>query len=121
MRVELLRLMQNYHPVLNSPGRILGIGAVIVLFFAVLFPLTGPIETSAGQIIDFNPVEDPVAYFRFSFPLGLHLSVRTFTLVGTTEITSGGFNDFLVDLEALTGMVFFALLVASLVNVANSQ
>ena len=104
------------------PWRIVWTAFVVILTFALLFPFTGGFaKTTPDRAVTYtvsDPLGTPAWFLVSAFTESLHLSVQTFTLVGAEGLVPMGATRFLVDLEALLGMGFLALLVASLIREA---
>lgn len=109
---------------LPQPRYVVAASLVVIVVFALLFPLVGHVEDTTlpegeralGFLIE-SPSEQPGYYATVVFPRLLHLSVSTFTLVGSSALHPVGTGArLLADLEALLGYVFLAALVASLVR-----
>lgn len=113
--------MDIRRPTTASPWRVAGAALAVILLFAVSFPFVGgiaePIPNENNVVIykltlsDFSPY-----YAALIFLKSLHLSVQTFTLAGSTDLTPLAGARFLADAESLLGMAFLALFTASLVG-----
>jgi hypothetical protein len=103
-----------------NPWRLFAVAVAVILAFAVLFPFAGGFVDTTGDTSITYTVSDafdaPASFVATVLAKSFHLSVLTFTLVGAEGLAPVGVTRFLVDLEALLGMGFLALLVASLIR-----
>ena len=103
-----------------SPLRVVSASAAVILVFAFLFPLVGAIANpvTGAQVGGFDGtvlLDSPSFYIGIVLSTSLHLSVQTFTTVGS-HLRPTGAAQYLVDLESLLGVALLGLLWASLIR-----
>jgi hypothetical protein len=118
---ELSRWTMKYG---SSPYRVLLTSLVVVVVFALLFPLTGGIqETQAGSTITYS-IDDPENAPRWWLAMvlfkSLYFSVVTFATLGLGDIQPIGTTArFLAGAESVIGSLLAALLVFVLARIVT--
>jgi len=110
---ELSRWVMRYG---DSPYRVLLTGLAVIVFFAIMYPLTGGImETQGEQSLTYqikNPEEAPQWWLARVMLKSLYFSAVTFTTLGYGDIQPiGAWARFMAGIEALLGSMLAALLV----------
>lgn len=108
----------------ESPFRILATSLVVIVAFAVLFPLTGGIQEVQGARTLTYSLEDPQEAPRWWLGRvlleSLYFSVITFTTLGYGDIQPiGPWARFLAGAEALVGALLAALFVFVLARIVT--
>ncbi len=102
-RAELSRWTLLYG---ESPWRIIATGLVIVLVFALLYPLGG-LEPAEGTPVTYETIaEQPTLLFD-----SIYFSTLTFTTLGMGDYQPSGIAQVLTTLQTAVGAVLIALLV----------
>lgn len=102
-RAELSRWTLLYG---ESPWRIIATGLVVVLVFALLYPLGG-LEPASGEPVTYETIaEQPALLFD-----SIYFSTLTFTTLGMGDYQPSGVAQVLTTLQTATGAVLVALLV----------
>lgn len=102
-RAELSRLTLLYG---ESPWRIIATGLVVVLVFALLYPLGG-LEPAEGTPVTYETIaEQPALVFD-----SIYFSTLTFTTLGMGDYQPNGIAQVLATLQTALGAVLIALLV----------
>ena len=118
---ELSRWVARYG---SSPYRVLLTSAIVIVGFALLFPLTGGIQEIQGnQAITYsleNPEDAPQWWIARVVFKSLYFSMVTFATLGYGDIQPiGAGARFLAGLEALLGALLAALLVFVLARIVT--
>ena len=103
-----------------NPLHVAAVSAFVMLLFAFPFPVVGFIvDPVAGEAVGGYRLTtlftNPGFYLTVVFDTSLHLSVQTFTTVGSS-LRPAGTARLLVDLESLLGVALIGLLWASLIR-----
>lgn len=120
-RQELSRWVMRYG---DSPFRILGSALVVIVVFALLFPLTGGIQEIQGErtltySIE-NPEDAPQWWIGRVLLRSVYFSIVTFTTLGYGDIQPIGLvARLLAGFEALLGALLAALLVFVLARIVT--
>jgi hypothetical protein len=114
VKAELSRWVMEHG---SNPWRVIGVSAVIILLFAVAYPLVGGLhDTATDDVIGYlsadTATDAPKWYFTGPFLKGLYFSVVTFTTLGFGDMKPmGKWARFLATSETIIGSVLIALLV----------
>lgn len=112
-KAELSRWVMEYG---SNPWRIVGFSAVVIVVSALLYPIAGGIEDTAGQVaitysLD-DPTKAPLSYLTSTYLTSLYFSVVTFATLGYGDIRPvGAWGRGLATVETILGSLLIALLV----------
>ena len=118
---ELSRWVMRYG---DSPYRVLVTSLVVIVLFALVFPLTGGIQEIQGErVITYsieNPEDTPSWWFFRVLAKSLYFSVVTFATLGYGDIQPIGLGArLLAGFESLLGALLAALLVFVLARIVT--
>lgn len=113
IKAEASRWVMEYG---SNPWRIVWFSAAVILVSALLYPIAGGIEDTAGEVtITYSleePTEAPLSYLTSVYLTSLYFSVVTFATLGYGDIRPvGAWGRGLATVETIMGSLLVALLV----------
>lgn len=108
----------------SNPWRIVSFSALVIVLFAILYPLTGGLlDTAVERAFGFRvetPADAPRFYFGTVFLKSLYFSAVTFATLGFGDIQPiGAWARMLATVETLMGSMLTALLVFVLARIVT--
>ncbi len=98
----------------ENPFRLAWWGIVVVVIWALLYPIFGIENSPSGTVISYSLAENSNEIFH-AFLKALYLSTVTFTTVGYGDLVpSGGLSHYLAGIEGFFGLLFLGLFVWTL-------
>ena len=121
IRAEGSRLVMEHG---SNPWRIVGVSGLVIVLFAIIYPLTGGLldtaaERTFGVFVE-EPTDAPRFYFGTVFLKSLYFSAVTFATLGYGDIQPiGAVARMLATVETLMGSLLTALLVFVLARIVT--